>query len=382
MKRGDTNTAPIFIRSGGEGFWEFLEKTGIEFNKKDFPFLTASNPPRIKQMWDFGEYLKLGSRGQALAYLYHGLGRALDYVGPVLDSELPHGFNDHTDRHTLWVAQRGMELLHRAGTNFDGTDYFDGQTEVLITLVGMLHDFGNLLGRKNHSDDSIRLLKVMFKNWHKYPKEWAVVEYAIAYHEEPVLKAKKKALNDGLPLQWALVLADKMHVGRSRIGGRSFKAGLEERAFENDIHILINALVVRSTWYLSAGTYVWHLDFSVDLLQDKFASFSRGNSGRLWVPKFVQNVFVREGRTYRDTFARLFLEHYKHRVEMAAEAAFLLFPHAGRFSVKLSDTDTRRKVGNGERVIWDMSRHVEAEPFKASGLMGRIGKSGLLGNTD
>src|SRR5690606_7415082 len=111
-------------------FWNFLEAAGIPFKKEDFPFLTKTDPPQIKQMWDFGEYLKLGSKGQALAYLYQGLGRALDYVGPVLDSELPNGFNDHTDRHTLWVAQRGLELLYRAGLDYNGTGYYDEKTEV------------------------------------------------------------------------------------------------------------------------------------------------------------------------------------------------------------------------------------------------------------
>ena len=84
-------------------------------------FQRAVPPP----VFDWPEYLELESRGEALAYLSRGLGTALNYVGPVLDTELPHGFNDHTDRHTLWVSERAVELLQRAGVGYDGQGYFD-----------------------------------------------------------------------------------------------------------------------------------------------------------------------------------------------------------------------------------------------------------------
>lgn len=339
------------VRPDGTPFWQFLEEHQIEYDKDDFPFLTKASIPQVKPVFDFVEYLDLLSRGEALAYLYRGLGRALNYVGPVLDTELPNGFNDHTDRHTLWVSQRAMEVLQRAGKSYNGTGYYDAQTEVLITLVGMLHDIGNLLGREAHSEGSMRMLNQLFMQTQRKRKAWEAVNYAITYHEEPVLKAHKKALKDGIPLQWALVLADKMHVGRDRIGDRSFEAGLKDRAFENDIHILLESLVVGSTWYLAAGKFVWHMDFSVDQLADKFVTFTKGH-GRLWVPKLLQRRFINQGRMYRETFKDLFLKTYLPRVKMAQQAAKLLFPYIKSFEVKLSDTDTRGKVGSGEMVVW------------------------------
>lgn len=338
------------VRPDGTPFWQFLESNHIPYSKGDFPFLTSAKIPEVRPVWDWPEYLELESRGEALAYLYKGLGKALNYVGPVLDTELPHGFNDHTDRHTLWVSEQAMELLQRAGLSYDGQGYYDEETEVVATLVGMLHDVGNLLGREAHSGASIWLLSNMFLNTGKRRRAWNAVKYAIEYHEEPTLVEHKKALKDGIPLQWALVLADKMHVGRDRIGGRSYLDGIRRNAFE-DVHVLLEAMIVRSTWYIAAGRFVWHLDFSVDTLQDKFESFTRGG-GRIWVPKAIQRRFINQGRKYRETFKDMFLNTYSPRVKLAGEAAKLLFPYLTGFEVRLADTDTRGKVGSGEMVIY------------------------------
>lgn len=346
------STSRAFVRPDGVSFWDFLHNHHIAYEKGDFPFLTPTTIPHLKPVFDFDEYMHLESRGEALAYLYRGLGKALNYVGPVLDTEMPHGFNDHTDRHTLWVGERGVELLQRAGLRFDGQGYFDSATEVLMTLVGMLHDVGNLLGRERHSEGSVWLLENLFIARDRQKKAWQAVKYAVEYHEEPVLFAQKQALSQGMPLQWALVLADKMHFGRDRIGDRSFEAGLREKAFENDVHILLESLVVRSSWFMTSGVFIWHLDFSVDQLEDRFGSFVKGKSGRLWVPLMLQRRFLNQGKKYRDTFKELFLQHYGNRAFMAAGAARLLFPFITSFEVRLSDTDTRGKVGNGEMMIY------------------------------
>lgn len=364
---GWDSASRAFVRPDGVPFWRFLDEHKIEYEKGDFPFLTTTEIPNLKPVFDFDEYMSLESRGEALAYLYRGLGRALNYVGPVLDTELPHGFNDHTDRHTLWVGEHGLELLQRAGLNYNGQGYFDAQTEVLITLVGMLHDVGNLLGREEHSGASVWLLNNLFLERERQRKCWKAIKYAVEYHEEPVLKAHKRALKNGIPLQWALVLADKMHVGRDRIGDRSFAAGIRKHAFENDVHILINSLIVRSTWYLNAQTFVWHLDFSVDQLQDKFEAFTKGD-GRLWIPNTMQKRFKNQGKKYRESFKEVFRETYIPRVKMAAEAARLLFPFIQAFEVRLSDTDTRGKVGSGEMVVY--RERMDSTPIPLMGMHG------------
>ena len=128
-----------FIRPDETPFWEFLKNNNIPYTKKHFPFLTYNVTPKIRQVFDFDDYVQIGSRGEALSYLYNGFGKALNYVGPVLDLELEHGFNDHTDRHTLWVTQTGVELLQRAGISYDGKGHFDPKTESMMTLVGMTY---------------------------------------------------------------------------------------------------------------------------------------------------------------------------------------------------------------------------------------------------
>ncbi len=355
-----------FVRPGGEPFWQFLREQGIEFKKKDFPFLTNHIVPQIKQVFDFPEYVSLTSRGEALAYLYQGLGKSLNYVGPVLDLELKHGFNDHTDRHTLWVSQTGVELLQRAGLSYDGQSCFDAETEVMMTLVGMTHDLGNFFSRKEHSTYSAWLLTKLFAGWHKRPELFNAALHTILFHEEPVLVKSGVKLKDGTPLQWALVAADKMHVGRDRIGGRSFESGVKNNALEDDIHILINALIVRSSWHLGAESFVWELDFSVEQLGDRFRAFTRGGNNRIWMPKAFQKIFIKGGKRWRDSFTEIFLEIYKNRMEMAAESVFLLFPFIKSFRIRLSDNDVRGKVGSGEMEIWRKKRSTRMPKDKSN----------------
>lgn len=340
----------LFLRPDGVPFWQFLKTASIPFQKQHFPFLSNHQEPQIKQIFDFSEYLATQSRGEALSYLYTGFGKALNYVGPVLDLELKHGFNDHTDRHTLWVSQTGSELLQRSGLSFDGKGHYDAKTEVLMTLVGMTHDLGNFFSRKEHSTYSAWLLTRLFSNIPHNSREFAIALHAILFHEEPVLVNLHTPIAAGTPLQWALVAADKMHVGRDRVGGRSFVTGIAQGAFEDDIHIVLNALIVRSTWYLGIKTFVWHLDFSVDQLEDKFESFTTGNS-RLYLPAAFQRIFLKKGVIYRESFVRLFTEVYQHRIALAAECIFLLFPFIGEFRVELADNDTRAKVGSGKMVV-------------------------------
>jgi hypothetical protein len=344
-----------FVRTDGTPFWEFLEKHDITYKKSHFPFLSSSRVPRVRNVFDFEEYLSLRSRGEALAYLYDGLGKALNYVGPVLDMELKHGFNDHTDRHTLWVSQNGVELLQRAGVSYAGEESFGATSEVLMTLVGMMHDLGNFMDRKNHSTYSAWLLDRLFAHKEFDSKAWDHVMFAVLFHEEPVLLDMGINLQTGMPLQWSLVAADKMHVGRERIGGRSFESGIEKGAFEDDIHILLNAMLVRSAWYLEIDTFVWHLDFSVDQLDEKFERFTRGNK-RLWVTRVMQNLFERKGKVYRDTFAKQWVKTYEPRMKMLAQSVYLLFPFVDRVVVRLTDTDTRGKVGSGMLTVWTSER--------------------------
>lgn len=353
-----------FVRPDGTSFWQFLTTQNISFSKKDFPFLTASAVPQVKPLFDFAHYVTIPSRGEALSYLYSGLGRALNFVGPVLDREMTHGFNDHTDRHTLWVSQTGVELMQRAGISSSGMHAFNPKTEVLMTLVGMMHDLGNLLTRKEHSTYSAWLLGKLFTNTQQFREEWRLALYAVLFHEEPVLVSLGQDLRAGNPLQWALVAADKMHVGRDRIGGRSFESGVKHGAFEDDIHILINALVVRSSWHLGVGSFIWNLDFSVDQLEERFESFTRGST-RLWMPAVFQKMFLSKGRMYRESFIEHFNKIYEDRMILAARSIFLLFPYIHSFKVVLTDNDTRSKVGSSQLTVRVFSR-AEVESSRRS----------------
>ncbi len=351
----DVLRANHFIRPDGKYFWDFLKENNIRYTKNHFPFLTKHKKPKIKQVFDFAEYMQIGSKGEALSYLYGGFGKAFNYVGPVLDLELKHGFNDHTDRHTLWVGQTGAELLQRAGVSYDGARHYDADTEVLMILAGMTHDLGNFFSRKEHSVYSAWLLTKLFTNRERNSVEFETLLQAVLFHEEPVLVDLNLDLENGTPLQWALIVADKMHVGRDRIGSRSTQSGIEHGALEEDIHIVLNALIVRSAWFFGVRSFIWHLDFSVDQLEEKFGSFTTGNH-KLHLPLSFQRVFRQRGVRYRESFVQLFNDVYINRMKLAAKSAFLLFPHINEFRVELSDNDTKARVGSAKLEVFKIRR--------------------------
>lgn len=343
-------------RADSQGWWEYLNSANIDYKKEHFPFLTNHKIPRVKRVFDFGEYLHLTGKGEALAYLYSGLGKVWNYVGPILDRELPHGFNDHTDRHTLWVTSTAVELLQRAGKSYkNGGGLYDSISETLTTLVGMTHDLGNLIDRREHSMYSAWLLTRLFGNYERHQKEWEAALFTILFHEEPMLADLSVNLGEGIPLQWALVAADKMHVGRDRIGDRSYESGIVNNALEEDVHILLNAMIVRSAWVMAANSFVWHLDFEIEQLEEKFASFTNGN-GRIWVPKAFHDKY-KKGQSYREIFAEMFLSVYEARIRMAATSIFLLFPYINKFQVFLSDAKRLPgQVTPGEMMVCEVVR--------------------------
>ncbi len=339
-------------RANGESLWEFFKKNKITYEKSDFPFLTDGEVPSIKSVADFGEYLGLVGRGEATSFLYRTLGRSLTYIGAALDTEREYGFNDHTDRHTLWVAGRCTELLQRGGRSADGKGVFDRKSEILCTLVGMTHDIGNLISRKMHSKYSMEILDELF-GWtgkKNYREIWEVVRQAVLYHDEAALNEGGFAIEKGYPLLWALVIADKMHFGRDRLGEKTFETG-EEGAAEKDVHIALEMLVARSTWYLNPDEFVWHLDFSVELGQEWMGSLAN-HKDRVWVPKLYQQAYRQNGQEYRVTFAKQFLEVYGERVKLIERAAKVLFPWIKGFAVELVDSDSRDKVTPAKMQIY------------------------------
>jgi len=330
-----------------KGFWRLLEEKGIKYSKDDFPFLTKSSPPEVKAVFDFNRLLELDGWGETIAYLYRGLGRSLTYVGPVLDASRPCGFNDHTDRHVLWVSWTAVELLKRAGANFDGQGAYDRVTENLITAASVLHDLGNLIDRKEHPYYSRFLLRSLFTNKNSRGRYWHSLEQAVYFHDEGRLTEEKFDLeNNGQPLLWALVLADKLHFGRDRIGGRSMEKGFI--GAQRDAHILANLLVSRSCWYLSPSNFVWQLDFEIQILEKFLAGFSKKKKNRVWVTEKMHNLFQQENILYRESFLKLFFHLYRDRFDFAVKAAFALFPWVRTFILRVFDNDLKRKVGAGE----------------------------------
>lgn len=341
----------LFTRTDGRGFWEYLRGQGIPYRKDDFPFLSADDHPHILPVLDFSALLSMQSYAEVIGYLYQKLGKSLSYIGPILDSEFTYGFHDHSDKHALWVALQARELLVRSGKRFDGTGVCDEVSEVLAILAGMLHDIGQLVDRKQHSNYSLQLIdQLMIRDQHIYEQEWHALVDSIRLHEEPVLVSLGLSLEQMFPLHWALVVADKLHNGRDRLSQKSVGLDPEKEPFMHDKFLLADSMIARSSWHLEPETFVYQVDFSLTEFSARFEKYL-GDKDRLWVPDSVYALFAKQGKPYRDSFVELFQTMYLDRMQIAAKGIFLLMPWIHSFDVRMVDNDTRDKVGSEMTIL-------------------------------
>ena len=112
------------------------------------------------------------------------------------------GFTDHSFSHVVHVAQTAGYILEALG--------FDARTVELAKIAGYLHDIGNLVNRKEHSQSGAVMAWSILNDMGCDPGEIATIVTAIGNHDE----------GTGVPVNpvaAALILADKADVRRTRV---------------------------------------------------------------------------------------------------------------------------------------------------------------------
>ena len=102
----------------------------------------------------------------------------------------------------MHVAQTAGYILQTMG--------YDERTVELAKIAGYLHDIGNLVNRKDHSQSGAVMAWSIINNMSCDPGEMATIVTAIGNHDE----------GTGVPVNAvaaALILADKADVRRSRV---------------------------------------------------------------------------------------------------------------------------------------------------------------------
>lgn len=151
------------------------------------------------------------------------------------------GFTEHSFAHVLHVAQTAGYILETLG--------YDARTVELAKIAGYLHDIGNLVNRKDHSQSGAVMAWSILNDMGCDPGEVATIVTAIGNHDE----------GTGVPVNAvaaAMILADKADVRRSRV------RNTDSTTF--DIHDRVNYSVKKSTLKINEEKTIVKLKLTVD----------------------------------------------------------------------------------------------------------------------
>ena len=163
------------------------------------------------------------------------------YISRADESLAALGFTEHSFSHVLHVAQTAGYILQTLG--------YDERTVEVAKIAGYLHDIGNLVNRKEHSQSGAVMAWSILGDMDCDPAELATIVTAIGNHDE----------GTGVPVNAvaaAMILADKADVRRSRVRNQ------EPSTF--DIHDRVNFAVSQSCTILSEDKKSVTLDLSID----------------------------------------------------------------------------------------------------------------------
>jgi putative nucleotidyltransferase with HDIG domain len=163
------------------------------------------------------------------------------YITRADESLAALGFTEHSFSHVMHVAETAGYILQTLG--------FDARTIELAKIAGYLHDIGNLVNRKDHSQSGAVMAWSILNDMGCDPGEMATIVTAIGNHDE----------GTGVPVNAvaaAMILADKSDVRRSRVRNKDISTF--------DIHDRVNYSVKQSVLKINEDKTLVTLNLSVD----------------------------------------------------------------------------------------------------------------------
>ena len=151
------------------------------------------------------------------------------------------GFTEHSFSHVMHVAETAGYILQTLG--------YDDRTIEVAKIAGYLHDIGNLVNRKDHSQSGAVMAWSILNDMGCDPAEMATIVTAIGNHDE----------GTGVPVNAvaaAMILADKADVRRSRVRNKDLSTF--------DIHDRVNYSVTKSMLKINEDKTIVKLKLTVD----------------------------------------------------------------------------------------------------------------------
>lgn len=163
------------------------------------------------------------------------------YIARADESLAALGYTEHSFPHVMHVAETAGYILE--------TLNYDSRTVELARIAGYLHDIGNLVNRRDHSQSGAVMAWSILNDMGCDPQEIAAIVTAIGNHDE----------GTGVPVNAvaaALILADKADVRRSRVRNQNTE--------EFDIHDRVNYSVRKSLLKINEDRTIVKLKLTVD----------------------------------------------------------------------------------------------------------------------
>ena len=151
------------------------------------------------------------------------------------------GYTEHSFSHVMHVAEMAGYILETLG--------YDQRTVEVAKIAGYLHDIGNLVNRKEHSQSGAVMAWSILQDMNCDPGELATIVTAIGNHDE----------GTGVPVNAvaaAMILADKADVRRSRVRNKDFSTF--------DIHDRVNYSVKKSALKINEDKTLVKLKLTID----------------------------------------------------------------------------------------------------------------------
>ncbi len=151
------------------------------------------------------------------------------------------GYTEHSFAHVMHVAETAGYILQTLG--------YDERKVELAKIAGYLHDIGNLVNRKEHSQSGAVMAWSILNDMECNPQEIATIVTAIGNHDE----------GTGVPVNAvaaAMILADKADVRRSRVRNQEL--------VQFDIHDRVNYSVTKSILRIDDEKKYVKLELTVD----------------------------------------------------------------------------------------------------------------------
>ncbi len=163
------------------------------------------------------------------------------YIKKADESLKALGYTEHSFAHVGLVSNRAEYILSTMG--------FDSHQIELVKIASHLHDIGNIVNRKEHSQSGAVMAFRILDKLNMNPEDIATIVTAIGNHDE----GTGEAVN---PVAAALIIADKSDVRRTRVRNGDFATF--------DIHDRVNYSVIETKLQINEEKTQISLDLSID----------------------------------------------------------------------------------------------------------------------